>query len=431
MRQFVMEENGLTVVLLPWPCSSVAASIGFRSGSSNDQHELGTDGKSLYGFAHLFEHCFSRASRKWPSWRELCRHADEFCSAFNAATDQQTIVLYAETKRRYAGRLVEFLSDVTCHPLFWKRYVGHEQERVCEEKRKYNDDPDACVEDDTYRLLYGPTGMGHPILGYEDTVRLITPRQLWGFHKRRVTGRNLVVAVAGGFDPDHVERAIRLTFQGLRPGTLAPVSQLRFEELRGGIKLRRSAYDEIHCGISFPTFGVNDPRRAALSVLKNDLSSRGSSALRVRLDSLGYGYSIRDLLMCYRDVGILSWDIIISRDKFQPMLEIVRDTFRERCHDLMTAGDLALAKTNLSVEGSSKFDQPLEAANFVACQLINAGSYTPLREFQASVESVTRHQVRSVARTILAQKRLVLVAHGPVNGLRIREIRNIMRWKHF
>lgn len=430
MRQFIIEENGLTAVLLPWPCKSVAASIGIRTGSSNDPCELDSDGKSLHGFAHLFEHCFSRASRKWPSWHELCRHADGFCSAFNAATDQQTIILYAETKRRRAGRLVDFLSDVTLHPLFWKRYVGNEQERVCEEKSRYNDDPDSRVEDDTYRLLYGTTGMGHPILGYEDAVRHITPRQLWGFHKRRVTGRNLVMAVAGGFDPDHVEQAIRSIFRGLRPGTIAPVSSLHYEDLRGGIKLRRMEYDEIHCGISFPTFGVNDPRRVALSILKNDLSSRSSSVLRDRLDSLGYGYSIRDLLMCYRDVGLISWDIIISPGKFQAMMEIVRDIFRERCRDLLAAADLDLAKTNLSVEGSSKFDQPLEAANFITRQLINAGAYTPLPEFQASVERVTRQQIRSIARTILAQKRLVLIAHGPVNGLRVRDIRGTMRWKH-
>lgn len=421
MKQFKLE-NGLTVVLLNWPNPSVSVVIGVRCGSQDDDPHQ----RQRFGRTHFLEHVCFRASRRILSWAELVRKADSFAAEYNAFTDKSTLLFWMESDRRHLTGAIDILSEAILHPRIDQLNVEAERERIRQEIREYDDEPNERVSLDADRILYHQTGYDHPILGNEESLARISVDSLRSHHRRHFVGQRMVVVIAGGFDLVRAERVVRSNFQRLRPGNTSTPRSLDYRTMRGGLHLYREATQQVHPLIAWPTPGFTHPERIAMGLLRNMLTGRASSRLKLQLDSVGHGYSLRDYYWCWQDIGQYHIYFPHSVDHFYDALQIVATNVADLRTSLVNREELDLAVTNLSIAAKSKFGEPWGAASFAAQQVLNGGSFIPLRTYLRSLHQVTRSQVREAARNIFDPRRTLLVVRGPVSGLRRQRIKQIL-----
>lgn len=429
MRQYVLP-NGAQVLLLPWPSPSVTVTVGIRSGSRDDPKVFVTPRRPVHlqGQNHFSEHAVFRATKQHPTWEELATYADGISANYNAFTDKSTILFCMETARGYARDVIRFLSEIIRFPLLTKANVGAERERIRQEYRVWYDEPYERVQLDLERLMFPGSGLDHPTLGTEDTIKSITAERLRNFHRRVFVGQRLVIVLAGGFDPDLILPAVRTWFGPLRAGTKASRHSLDFRRLRGTMRLRREETQQLHCLIGWPTPGINDPRRIVLGLIRNALTRRTSSRLKLKLDSVGHGYSLSDFYWCYSDIGEYHIYVPLSADHLTETLRIIGQEIADLRRNLMPPDELWLSKRNMSIDARAKFGESWAASVFAAQQTINAGVFRPLRVYDREVRAIKRPQVREVASDVLDQRRATVVIRGPVNGLRRGRIRQLLKF---
>ncbi|MBI2985109.1 MAG: insulinase family protein [Candidatus Kerfeldbacteria bacterium] len=426
MSQFSLP-NGLTVVLLPWASLSATAAVGIRSGSRDDP--VGFHGSSrllngslLAGVNHFGEHAFFRATRRHPTWAELARDADSLCSNYNAYTDWSTQLYVMESDRRRVRGMLRLLGEIIRSPRLTAENVAFERERIRQECREFNDEPQERALLDLHRLMFPANGLGHPILGTERTIERITIDHLRALHRRAFVGRRMVLVLAGGFEPELVKPVIRQVFGPIRAGTSPPKHSLDFHEVKGGLHLFRDGTHQLHCLVGWPTPGVRDRRRPAIGLIRNMLSHRTSSWLKLGLDSFGHGYSLSDTCCGLEDIGWYSIYFPMSGDHLREAAQIIGRQLQRLREHLVSTEELDLAVTNLSIDTRSRFSEPWASAMFAAQQVLNLGRFIPVRQYLHLVRGFSRRQLRTIAREVLDPQRMTMVIRGPVNGLRRAQI---------
>jgi predicted Zn-dependent peptidase len=402
---------------MPWESHATVVTVGIDAGSESDptpgDPKLGT----LEGLAHYLEHLTFHATRKYPTWATFTRRLDSIASNYNAFTDQSTTLYCMETDRRHARESIATLADVVRFPMLSKKHVEIERERIRQECREWDDEPEERASLDLDRLMFAGTGYAHPILGTERTIARISADHLRNFHRRVYVGRRMCVVVVGEFDPQLIKPAIERSFGRIPAGKARPESSITFQQFHSHIRLIRDMTKQHHCIVGWPIPGINDPRRPILSIIRNLLTGRASSMFKLLLDSNGHGYSLHNSLWSFRDVGYYYIYFPMSADHLEATCQIIGERLRTLKRDLIPASELELAQTNVAIGARSRFSEPWDSATFVAKLVLNSGTYPTLPTFLRQIRSVTRRQVRDVAQQIFDSRRMVGVFRGPVHHL--------------
>jgi predicted Zn-dependent peptidase len=297
-----------------------------------------------------------------------------------------------ETDRRHARESIATLADVVRFPMLSKKHVEIERERIRQECREWDDEPEERASLDLDRLMFAGTGYAHPILGTERTIARISADHLRNFHRRVYVGRRMCVVVVGEFDPQLIKPAIERSFGRIPAGKARPESSITFQQFHSHIRLIRDMTKQHHCIVGWPIPGINDPRRPILSIIRNSLWS-------------------------FRDVGYYYIYFPMSADHLEATCQIIGERLRTLKRDLIPASELELAQTNVAIGARSRFSEPWDSATFVAKLVLNSGTYPTLPTFLRQIRSVTRRQVRDVAQQIFDSRRMVGVFRGPVHHL--------------
>lgn len=426
MKQYTLP-NGVQVVLHPWATPSATVAIGLRgSGSRNDPRS--SSGLVMQGLNHFAEHVFFRASRRYPSWRELSRTLDRRASNYNAFTDQSSVVFGIETYSRRIEALIGILADMVRHPLLSVENIEFERERIRQEIRVYDDAPEERVDLELARRMLPRTGLDHPILGTELTLAKIPAAAIRHYHRRQVVGRRLVIAITGGFNLQRVEAAILRHFGRIRTGTTPPHHNLVYHHFPGNIIMSRDETKQFHVMIGWPTPGINDPRRIDVGVIRNLLTGRSSAMFKQELDAVGHGYSSEDFYWCYEDLGQYAIYLPMSYDHIYEAMQIIATGLSSLKQTLITHDDHELALENMGIDARGKASEPWDLAIFIARSLINAGSFKPLREYLRDLRSVSRTDIREAANMVFDPQRMTVIIRGPVQRLRRQRLIDLLRY---
>lgn len=424
MRQFSLE-NGVRVVLDQTGESNVAIAVMINSGSRNDP-------PGVPGLHHALEHMMARATISYPSWEELCGYTDEFCSAFNAETDKSKVVFFVKTESANVRSGLRVLDEIINRPAILSpaaaEHLSAEHGRLADERRQANDLTDELVDEQLDRLMLSG-GLAHSIDGSVPVIKRYTLRRLRRLYTQAIVGRRMTIVATGGFNQKVVEASIRRVFRALPPGRSA-------KAIRGTSRQRQPirliddpTREQIHFSVGFKIFGANHPNRYALCVLRNYLSQRSSSRIKVNIDSLGFGYSSSDFMTMHKDVGQYGLRVWLGPKKFIPALQRFSDQIGIARDSLISQAELLRAKRNIRIDTREQFSDPLYAAKFMADQIATQGTYVPVKKFLREINAVTRQQVRQVARKIFLQRRLYLVVAGPLAGVSKNEVREALRFR--
>lgn len=375
-------DNGLRVVLshdddLPVLTSVMLYPVGLR------QEETGKR-----GISHFIEHMLFKGTQAFGKG-EIDRISLQCGGSNNAYTSLDATIYTINVPSEHCELVLQIEADRMCNPLFEPQEIEAEREVILEEWRTAEDDPDDAFWQKLSRLAMGQDAYGHPVLGYEQDIRQLSPQDLHGFFntyyqpqlatlilvgKLPATIRELIQkhfgSIARGNEPTRIKAPIK---------TPPPTSQ-RYVEHREGVNTPRL----VMCW-SAPAFENKD--YFAFLILQYILTEGWSSQLHALwVEEKQWASQVSSFIFESKAPYLFGVEVEILKSEQLSILEAELKADFNRIQ--IQPHELNKAKTQLITDLFLQQETTEQRAEFIA-DCLAAGSESTFKNYLAAIESVT------------------------------------------
>jgi predicted Zn-dependent peptidase len=227
-----------------------------------------------------------------------------------------------------------------------------------------------------------------------------------------------VIAVAGKFEEKETLARLEGSFgrrKSRRSGRgFSPYSVTKGRHTRARARLQQKETEQVQLAMAWPAYPYLHKNLAALNLLNIILGGNMSSRLFLNVrEKRGLCYFIRSSVGPYQDVGSLSIQTGLAKDRLDEALQVITGELRKIRDKGVTKAELRRAKDFVRGKMSLAFEDSSKLADWFAKQeLLTRKVETPddkLRKLQA----VTVDDVRRVARDVIRPARTTFAAIGP------------------
>lgn len=188
--------NGLTIIAERSPSvHSVALGFFVRTGARDE-----TD--AVAGVSHFLEHMVFKGTPRH-SADDVNRIFDEVGAKYNASTSEETTLFYGAILPEYLDETFDLLSDIL-QPSLRTEDFDMEKKVILEEIGMYDDQPTYLAYDHLMQLHFSGHPLGRSVLGTRESITALSVEQMRDYHAKRYTAGNILLAVAGKFDWQHL-----------------------------------------------------------------------------------------------------------------------------------------------------------------------------------------------------------------------------------
>ncbi len=397
--------NGLTLVHERMPHrASIAIGVWLRAGARDEPGPLA-------GITHFLEHMLFKGTERRNAY-DISRSLESLGGHLDAFTAREHVCYYGRALDEHLPQAIDVLADVIGHSTLAEAEVTREKEVVREEIASYEDSPEDKVQDLLAEALWGADPLGRPILGSTESVESFTSPVLQDFYRERYHPGNLVVAVAGSFDPAWLENAVWSGFDAPQGADL-PVAIARGHEPPRTVYLSRDV-NQLHLGLARPGLRHEDEARYRLAVLNaivgGGMSSRLFQTLR---EQHGLAYSVYSSTESYRDTGMITIGLGVKPERGPEALERLRVELTRLAEEGPTEDELESGRAQ--IRGSLLLGEE-SVSNHMYHQALDEmyyGEYVPVERHLDEVARVTRTEVIELARQHFPPDGWTLAAVGP------------------
>ena len=266
--------NGLTVLLRRDNAAPVCSvQVWVKTGSIHEGAHLGA------GLSHYLEHMLFKGTER-RAGREISATVQAHGGYVNAYTTFDRTVYYIEIPSAHTAVAIDLLADTVLHSTLPAEEVAKEKDVILREIDMCLDDPDQRLGQALFETAYRTHPYRQPVIGHRDVFAATTREDLVAYYRARYVPNNLVLIIAGDFDPAATRAAIAQHFGQAPRARLAPVlvpdepGQLarRDQHLFEDVQVARA-------GLGWQIPGLAHPDTPALDLLAMVLGHGDSSIL--------------------------------------------------------------------------------------------------------------------------------------------------------
>ena len=267
-------DNGLRVLLLEDHRSPIVSfQMWYRVGSRNE-HPGAT------GLAHFLEHMMFKGTPTYGP-RQFAQLVEQNGGQDNAFTSQDVTSYYVNIAADKIDLVIDLEADRMQNLLLDAREINSEREVVIEERRtRTEDDPGGFLGEEVSSLAYKNHAYGHPIIGWVEDLRRITPEEIRAFYKTYYIPNNAILVAVGDFKASDLLAKIKTRFgkvpKGATPPPVLAVEPVQNGERRGIVK-KEAQLPIVYLGYHVPNQQSADA--PALEMLSTILSGGRASRL--------------------------------------------------------------------------------------------------------------------------------------------------------
>jgi zinc protease len=348
---------------------------------------------------------------------------DGLGGTFGASSNPQATSINAEFLKKDFDTGLALVAEAVLHPTFPEAEVRKELARRLDGLKAMKDGPGAI--NSHYRAFF--FGSSHPYghVPDESSLDRIRREDILSYHKSMYVGKNLIVIVAGDFDPAAAKASVAKTFGSADAG--AP---FKFTEDHPPARNTAPAVmlidkpdaTQTYFIIAQPGIHRSSPDRDALTLVNTLFGGRFSSMLNdeLRVNSgLTYGASAR--VEQDRLTGGLYISTYTKTETTGKAIDLALEVLK-RLHDNgLTAEQLTSAKTYLK---GTYPPQRLQTADQLAAVLGEMELYSLTRDevdkFVSRIDGVTLDQANAAIKKYYRSDNLTFVILG--NASKIRDV---------
>ena len=361
-------KNGLTVLVMP---SRRLPLVDFRlvarAGSAGDPA-----GKE--GLASLLSDLLTQGAGKRNA-KQIAEDIAFVGGSLQAYTGAEQLVVTCEVLRKDFSTGLELFHDVIVTPTFPAEEFARKQDEALAGIAAAKDDPSTVADNMLMPFLMPGNPLGHPVVGWEKSVKGLTREDVVAFHHRLVTPENATLAVVGDVDAKTTVAALEKAFADWKPGAGKPPGDLPPLARTGGRRVLIVSKPEVtQTQIRFGGLGVprNHPDYYPITVINTILGAGFTSRLvnEIRVVQ-GLTYSISSRFNMYRDTGTFTVSTFTKNATLRKTIDESLRVIRQLMNDGPSEEELAKAKRYLT----GQFPLGLQAPDQLAGQLLNIEFY--------------------------------------------------------
>ena len=397
--------NGLPVVMEPIRnMRSVVLGIWVKVGSRHEPPEKN-------GISHFLEHMFFKGTKK-RSAKDIAFEIDSLGGELNAFTSRENTTFYIKVLDEFLEKGLELLSDIFLNSTFPEEDIGKEKKIIKEEIKMVEDIPDDYIHDLSNQTIWGYSGLGQPVLGRRDTIKLFTKDDLISHIRKYYGTKDIVVSCAGNFETEHLLSLLNKNLGHLRRGS---------EPWRGAapdfankVEVFSKQLSEAHICLGIKGIPQASDERYSLFTINTILGAGVSSRLFQEIrEKRGLAYSIYSFIASYIDTGVWGVYAGVSRKKVREVIELILAEIYN-LKDTVNETELQRAKNQLKGNIILGLESTSSRMNNIARQEIYYGKYYSPREIMNEIDSITIKQIKELTEQLVQKECFSLTIYGPV-----------------
>ena len=407
--------NGLPVVMEPIRnMRSVVLGIWVKVGSRHEPPDKN-------GISHFLEHMFFKGTKK-RSAKDIAFEIDSLGGELNAFTSRENTTFYIKVLDEFLEKGLELLSDIFLNSTFPEEDIGKEKKIIKEEIKMVEDTPDDYIHDLSNQTIWGNSGLGQPVLGRRDTIKLFMKDDLISHIRKYYGTKDIVVSCAGNFETEHLLSLLNKNLGHLRRGS---------EPWRGAapdfankVEVFRKELSEAHICLGIKGIPQASDERYSLFTINTILGAGVSSRLFQEIrEKRGLAYSIYSFIASYIDTGVWGVYAGVSRKKVREVIELILAEIYN-LKDTVNETELQRAKNQLKGNIILGLESTSSRMNNIARQEIYYGKYYSPREIMNEIDSITVKQIKELIEQLVQKECFSLTIYGPVAADDLKGILN-------
>lgn len=413
----VVQVGPLKVVLVKDDRESVMVQALVGTGSREETDDLA-------GSAHFLEHFVFKGTKRYPGMFDISDAIDRVGGGRNAFTSNHEVGFWTRTAKHKLELAMSVVGQMVTEPILPEEHFDKERGTILEELKMYEDQPDSKAGEEMWRLLYGETNMGRPVIGTKKSLLAMTPAALHQYMDRWFVPENMLVGVVGNWESDKELLAlIEREFKPLFDRTGVPAKD-KFEwgKMAGmKTKLITRKIEQANLALGLPGLPIGHPMRY-VSYLTNIIFGGGglSRLFKEVREKRGWAYSIGSGTESFSDSGAVVVGGGLPKDKLKDALELIVDIMMGLGGNGkwgITQKDLAIAKECYKGRISLAYDNPAKVMEFALNEMMfEKRIYTP-EEIKTSADKVTLEQIREYCEIVFVPEKLSVAVVGDYEKL--------------
>ncbi len=410
MTQFTLD-NGLRVMLTPVNgTDTVSVLVLVRVGSRYEPAHLN-------GSCHFIEHMMFKGTRRRPTAQHISRSLDAIGADFNAFTGKNYTGYYVKVDKSHLHLGLDIIDDMIFASKMDADELNRERGAIIEEIHMYEDNPMMHVSDLLEQVMFEGSTLGWEIAGTPKIIREVDRDEMFAFWKAFYQPSNMVLVVSGNIDAKGKtwiqetfgkRKSAHKTFGGFT--NFAPHASHRKPLAR----VQTKPTEQVQIAMGFPSFGMQDPRNAALTLLGVILGGNMSSRLFVEVrERKGLAYFVRVANDAYEEVGNFMIRAGLDKKRVDVAMATIMKELRKIVRTPVTAKELRDAKTYIRGQMAIRMEDSYERAQWFAREKMFHKSIRTPEQYLKMIEKVTLKDLHVVAGEILDFKQMSLAAVGP------------------
>jgi len=372
--------------------------------------------KDISGISHFIEHLSFKGTKKRPNTEIISRELDEIGAQFNAFTSKEYTGYYIKTTQQNLPLAADMLSDMFFNSKFETKEINKEKGVIIEEMKMYEDEPANNAEELFEIVTLGNNDLGRRIIGTTKTVTETTRQKIMKYRRDFYLSGNMVVAVAGNFQPKKTEELIKKYFIKSSEKRNEPDYKPNKDFQKAPrVLLKNQKTGQVHLVLGVRSYGQRDKDKLftqqVLSViLGGSMSSRLFINVRERQGLCYYIYSNQE---AYLDTGVLGIFAGLNKDRIDFAIKAILKELRKIKDKPVAVAELKKAKEKLKSKVIFNLEDSQNIAGWYAKQeLLSSENLTP-DEYLKKINKVTVKQVQAMASELFQTQRLNLAIIGP------------------
>ncbi|HLX87295.1 MAG TPA: pitrilysin family protein [Acidimicrobiales bacterium] len=362
------------------------------------------------GASHFLEHLLFKGTPTW-SAAAIAEAVDEVGGDMNAFTTKEYTAFYIRLLSEHLELGLDVLGAIMTDPALAETDVDAERQVILDEILMHADEPADLAAEQCTAALFPSHALGREVLGIPASVKGLDAAEIRRFFDHHYRTGNMVVALAGDLDADHVAEGIDRRF-ATRTGGAAPERRPPDAPAEARVVTRRPT-EQAHLVLGLRAPGRHSEDRWPLAVFNHVLGGGMSSRLFQEIrERRGLAYSVWSERTHYDETGALTVSVGTAPEHAAQVLGLVHAELDRMGEQGITDRELAVAKGHLRAETLLSLEDSGARMSRIGSSLLLHGHVLEVDQVLARVDAVTAGDVATLAGKLAEQQRTLSVV-GP------------------
>jgi len=406
--------SGLRVLTVPLQeTKAVTALVLCKVGSRFESPDVN-------GISHFIEHLMFKGTARRPNTLAISKLLDGVGAEYNAFTGKDYTGYYVKLNSEKLDLALDVVSDMLYNSKFDPKEIDRERQVIIEEISMYEDNPLMHIDDIFEAELFSGHPLGQLISGPRQVIRDVSRRTILDYLKRHYFPKNMMVGVAGRFDPKTIESKVQGYFSAKavqrRP---LPLKPFKFKSTGPRVRLEHKDTEQVQLCLGFPAISYFDKRLPALTLLSTILGGNMSSRLFISIrERRGLAYSVKCGLSIFEDTGALYVQAGVAKERTVEAITAIRQELERAVAGGVTAAELNRAKEFINGKLVLDLEDSENLGAWFAKQWLLVDRIETPAQKLAKIRAVTRADIQAAAKQFIIMNKSTLALIGPFKDSR-------------